>query len=349
MYYPDMVVFSHAEDEHALAFMAAISSNRHPLLLDVGREGLDFVTTLDNSGRITIRTRNGDQFDLTNVSFWWNRRPLFRHHPGTSSRFAVAQETEITNFWCGLFDIPLEGIWCNNFQSQFRTKNKLRQLFVATRCGMRVPKTIWSDDPEEIRSFWERNNRSAVIKMFEGTKEVWQPTREITPEIIENRNYFRFSPSIVQEFIGGTAEYRIVIFGDYKFVARNMVGSSRYPYDVRIDTLSKYEAIEHESSLVEPLIRYMKSEGLSYAAFDVRENVCGEPIFLEVNPMGQFLYLDRCFEGKILKSFCYFAESSVKSDRPIIQSKDEKFHDIWSGSTTAPFFEAISDHINHLT
>ncbi len=303
-------------------------------------------------GCLGITTKSGDRFDMSGVGFWWNRRPLFKPHEETKAPFAAAQETETLHFWTGLMGHGLRGVWCNPYDAHLVSKNKLRQLFIARECGLKVPETLWSNDPAEIVQFWESHGRRAVIKMFEGTEKVWQPTRAITPEMVSAPAHFRFSPSIVQEYVDGEREYRITLFGEHVFAAETRVGASRYEFDTRIDTKTERQKHTADGRLVDGLRAFMSRVGLRYAAFDIREDARGQPVFLEVNPMGQFLYLDRCHGGEILRAFCSFIEQHVRAAPgpvPVSDVAIVKPVSPWSGGTAQPYFEALGKWVTHLT
>lgn len=346
---PDVVILSHAADAHALAVLATLSSKTKPLLLDVGREGEAFTTVLSDDGKLIVTTRDSHVYDLTQVGFWWNRRPQFRAQTGTSLQFSSAQEIEATHFWMGVFGQASGGLWCNSMDAHVVARNKLRQVFTARECGLATPKTLWSNDPDAISEFYQVHDGCAIIKMYEGTENVWQPTRILTPEIIANKQGLRYAHSIVQAFVGGSLEHRVVIFGDDVFVVSTDVGESRYPFDVRIDTKAQRTAGAIKDCVVAKLKRYMEKTGLTFAAFDLRDDTQGESVFLEVNPMGQFLYMDNVLDGAVLKAFCRWIEQHP-TKAPKVDPQDDAAigAERWLGAANLPYFSNVEDHIVHL-
>lgn len=337
---------SYGTDEHALAVLSALPSTYDALLIDVGREGVDFVSSFSDEGRLFLTTKSGIRYDLSNVKFWWNRRPKFQAHPETRAPYSIAQEAETMHFWTGVFGLELGGHWCNAPRAHLHAQNKLVQIFLAKECGLRTPRTLWSNDPAAIQEFWMSCGQRSVIKMFEGSEKVWQPTRLLSHDEFQNSRYLRFSHAIVQEEIDGDREYRIVIFGDYAFSVASDVGRSRYPYDTRIDTATRGEKITICPNLLARLREFRTRAGLSYCAFDVRENACGEPVFLENNPMGQFLFLDRVHGGALLRAFASFMASFGKADEVSCDSARSEIE--WEGGIDLPHFAASGRMVSHI-
>lgn len=343
---PDGVILSYGADEHALAVLSVLPSAYRPLLLDVGREGVDFVTTLTDNGTLVLTARSGARRHLSGVRFWWNRRPRFRPQPGTEPPYANAQEVEVTHFWHGIFALQPGGHWCNPPRAHMAARNKVHQLFLARECGLRIPKTLWSNDPCAIREFWQSCGQRAVIKMFEGSERVWQPTRLLKADDLVDSDHLRFAHSIIQETIDGDREYRVVIFGDEVFAVASNVGRSRYPFDTRIDTATKREKALIPAKVLSALKEFRSRSGLSYCAFDIREDQLGEPVFLENNPMGQFLYMDRVFGGEVLRAFAAFMVSfgcGGEQENTITPEVPR-----WSGPVEVPHFVASGQLVSHI-
>lgn len=342
---PGIGIFSRRDDEHTMAVLTALPSEAKPLLIDVALEGIEFVTSLSDDGFLSMRSKNGNLYDLSGVHTWWNRRPQFRSHPEATPQTSLAQESEIAQFWLGVWGTA-SGRWCNPVDAPI-ANNKLRQLRLARDVGLAVPKTLWSNDPARIREFWEANGGDVVIKMFVGSASAWEPTRLLTKEILERSDELRFAPSIFQSVVSGDLEYRVVIFGDECFSVATRVGNSRYPYDVRIDTKSEKFAFKPSSDLILKLRDFLSKAGLLYGAFDVREDADGRPVFIEVNPMGQFLYLDRYLDGRILKGFCDFLMLGRTATTGRNCSIDKSM-EAWLGGIGMPYFMASGDRVTHL-
>lgn len=310
---PQIVILSDRDDEHAIAVLSTLSANVRPFLLDIGKTGVDFVVTRSTDGVLGIVTRGGNRITFEETAFWWVRRPRVRGLEG-APHFLGVKEAELALFWNGVFGLGLTGTWCNPFRAHVVASNKIRQLHVAKAMGMRCPDTIWTNSRDDVEAFIEKHKGSVVFKMFAGTDERWQPCRKFDSTFAAHIEHVRFMPAIYQEYLPGAGEYRVTIFGSHCFAARADMGLSRFPSDVRIDLALKRTVSALPSEMEYKLRAFMRELGLLYATFDIREDAKGDLVFLECNPMGEFLYLDGVCGGAMLKAFCRFIEDHIKGE-----------------------------------
>ena len=310
---PQVVVLSHREDGHALAVLSALSASVRPFLLDMGRMGLDFVATATGDGTLCLLTRGGDRVTFEETAFWWNRRPRVTGFEDGEKRFRDTRASELMEFWGGVLRHQGKGVWCNPQQGQREASNKIHQYHLAKSVGMKCPDTIWTNNRDDVEAFIEKHGGSVVFKMFVCTEALWQPCRKFDETFVAHIEHVRFMPAIYQEYLAGTGEYRVTIFGEHCFAARADMAKSRFPSDVRMDLALARTAETLPSGMEAKLRTFMGKLGLLYAAFDLREDAEGNLVFLECNPTGQFLYLDHLYDGGMSKAFCGFIEDHVKT------------------------------------
>jgi len=98
---------------------------------------------------------------------------------------------------------------------------------------------------------------------------------------------------IFQEFIDPDCEYRVTVINDVLFVARKDTRNSKYKYDTRIDCILRHEAACLPAQVEDQLLRFMEIADIRYGAFDLIFSKAGDFYFIEVNPAGQFLYIEK--------------------------------------------------------
>ena len=99
-------------------------------------------------------------------------------------------------------------------------------------------------------------------------------------------------PVVFQEYIPGGDDYRVVLIDEFVQAVTFDTMNSRYPLDVSMDPASRCRTDVIPDPLLAALRAFMSRLGLRYGAFDLRRKPGGEFVFLEINPAGQFLYLD---------------------------------------------------------
>lgn len=241
--------------------------------------------------RPTIVFDDGVPLDFSAVgSIWWRRPQPFGFDEALDDqvglRFAMAECTEAVT---GLWQI-LDGFWINDPHWDDRAHRKVLQLAVAREIGMHLPRTVVTNDPGRARAFVAEG--ANIYKPFSATDADWRETRIVTAEDIAQLDLLRHAPLILQRYVEGV-DIRVTCVGDRIFAAEIDVRASPYPFDFR---MSMADARIAPCTLPEPLEdgirRLMRWLNLVYGALDFRRTADGEHVFLEVNPAGQWLFVE---------------------------------------------------------
>jgi MvdD family ATP-grasp ribosomal peptide maturase len=185
----------------------------------------------------------------------------------------------------------------------FHARNKQLQLQVAREVGLETPRTLITNDPDAVRAFAGSCEGGLVAKMLssfaideEGQEKVVF-TNPVSPEDLEQLDGLRLCPMTFQERIPKALELRTTIVGPYAFTASIDSQSSEFARnDWRRDGLGLVESwkpytLPRDVEL--RLFRLMDRFGLNYGAVDFILTPDGRHVFLEVNPVGEFFWLER--------------------------------------------------------
>jgi glutathione synthase/RimK-type ligase-like ATP-grasp enzyme len=233
-----------------------------------------------------------------NITVWWRR-------PGKLRTPVISAESEwftyIHNQWRALLSSHLACARCvcvNPVEAERRALLKPYQLFVAGQIGLSVPRTVVTNTVSTARAFIDglaREGKRCVVKPLtsgSGLTAAWAETRVID---LNGLNTFgdslKVAPVIFQECIERGTDLRITIFGKSVFCAR-ITDTAESAIDWRIDPRSSYEPTPVSDSLTTKLLELLNKLGLVTGSFDLRIGRDGEVYFFEVNPSGQFLYLE---------------------------------------------------------
>jgi glutathione synthase/RimK-type ligase-like ATP-grasp enzyme len=225
---------------------------------------------------------------------WWRRPQPFAFHEemtdATAFSFAYA---EAHSAFSGLW-LTLDAVWVNHPCRDEEAARKVYQLQVAQEEGLRIPETCITNSPQQARSFIERQGtRGTIYKAFSGTEEAWRETRLLKPGEMKELPSVRFAPVIFQEYVPADVDVRITIVGDRVFAAAIHSQETSYKVDFRM-TMDQARVTPHTLpiDLAQRLLAYVSRLGLVYGAIDMRRTPDGDYVFLEINPAGQWLFVE---------------------------------------------------------
>jgi hypothetical protein len=141
--------------------------------------------------------------------------------------------------------------------------------------------------PDEVRRFCKELDYRVVAKTVSGTTKIPLLTGRITPELLAHDDGIRLSPAIYQEYIPGEQHLRVCCFGET--VCAALLHSDRVDWRYPLDCDAEPYVLDSvtRSRLRDVMGRLMLRMGI----FDLKLGPDGEPIWFEVNPQGQFLFL----------------------------------------------------------
>jgi glutathione synthase/RimK-type ligase-like ATP-grasp enzyme len=194
-----------------------------------------------------------------------------------------------------------ECLWINRPTGDLTATYKVHQLSLARALGLRTPRTVVTNDPATVRDL-ARRHRPLVFKLLHGA--LVQPdgvratviTTVVTDDHLERIDQIRHTPCLFQEYIPKRCEIRLTVVGHTFFpVTIDSQSSPGTAVDWRAaggDNLTYGDFIPVPDDVVSAVIAMMRRLGIVYGAFDFIVDDAGQWVFLEVNPMGQYLWLE---------------------------------------------------------
>jgi glutathione synthase/RimK-type ligase-like ATP-grasp enzyme len=292
-----ILIVSHPGDDHAVAVLGELSRRRHPVtLVDTARFPSDATLTQrfasDGPGyRLQL---DGREVDLSACRVgWWRRPQPFTLHEGIASDAASFAYTECHEAVAGLW-AALDLTWVNPPELDEVAHHKPYQLAAAIEVGLPVPRTLITNDPEEAGRFArELGLERTVYKTFLATEEHWRETRVLRAEEVVMLDRVALAPVIFQEFVPAVCDIRVTAIGDRLFATAISAPADGYEIDYRMELgAAIYEATELPHETEELLHALMRRLGLVFGAIDLRRTPEGEHIFLEVNPAGEWRFVE---------------------------------------------------------
>ena len=221
--------------------------------------------------------------------------------PESDRVFARREANELLRSLWRLID---RGKWLNHPQKLWLASNKVEQLTVAQRLGFKIPATCVSASEPTVRRFIETCEGSVICKavkhgfLRQGRTVQVATTQRVGPEFLDTFRDYAPVPMIFQQEVTKTFDVRVTVVGDNVFATA--IHSQEHPetvvdwrvWDV-LDFDLRHEAIRLPSCLDELCRRITRHYDLKYAAIDLIKADRGDYVFLELNPNGQWAWIEQ--------------------------------------------------------
>lgn len=292
-----ILVVSHENDDHASVVLGALAR--------MGR-GAELVDTAAYPASSSISQRfeagessatlavGGRVIDFGTVgAVWWRRPQPFVLHDGLDPGVASFTYSECHEAVAGLWQC-LDAAWVNPPGLDEAAQHKPYQLKTAVAVGLPVPRTLITNEPAAARRFAAKlGPERTVYKTFLATEDHWRETRLLRDEEVALLDRVALAPVIFQEYVPAVADLRVTVVGPQVFATAITAAPGGYQVDYRMDLdAARYEPTELDPVTEKGLVCLMERLGLVYGAIDLRRTPDGEEVFLEINPAGEFGFIE---------------------------------------------------------
>ena len=305
---PTILIVTHSNDNGSIALVMEAVAQRGGIAyrFDSDRFPTDIQLANRYSGGEEHMLLGCDacELDLETVSAVWYRRVATGHRiPATMDpqlRRAAIEQTEATVQ--GMI-ASLDGFHLDPAHCVRRAENKQLQLKIAREVGLEIPRTVITNEPEAVRSLARQCPQGIVTKpprpfavLEHGAHKVVY-TNAMGAEELEHLADLRYCPAIFQERMPKALELRTTIVGDRAFTASiDSQRSERAKIDWRrecLELIDEWEPYALPSVIEDRMLKLMRRLGLHYGAADFILTPDGRHVFLEINPAGEFFWLEK--------------------------------------------------------
>lgn len=302
----NVLIITRSDDNESVNMVTAALQNRGAAAIrlntDLYPTQIRITTSQEGAGSHRLLVdETGRRFDLGDVSALWYRRFFAGGRIPSQlgdTRPACVNEARRTLYGSiatmGCFELdPLKAVR--------EADHKELQLARARAHGLDVPRTIFSNDPERITSFWEELDGNVVTKMqssfaiYRDNREMVVFTSVVGKQDLRDLTGLKYSPMIFQERLDKGLELRATVVGRRIFTACiDSQRSAKAKIDWRRDgvgLIDDWQPYELPEPVAEGLLGVMKDFGLNYGAADFIVTPDGRHVFLEVNAGGEWFWL----------------------------------------------------------
>lgn len=288
---------------------------------------------------------------------WWRRprKPWLPKQAVHPEDLQFVQRENLLFYESLTANLAPQAWWVNPKEAARKSQFKLFQLELAKSCGLKIPQTLCSNNPESIKAFIRANHKTGVIYKplcagywFEEEKAKLIYTTRINEQDLPAADILQSVPGIYQAEIKKQHELRVTCFGDLLVAAK--ICSQEHPGGITdwraIPKMQiPIEPCSLPSRLQERIRKFMRQSGLVFGCFDFIVSEKGDYIFLEVNEQGQFLWLEEFNPAfAFLDMFIHFllGRSSNFSWNPRVRSPGIQS---WQKEVHAIYLQNMQRHV----
>ncbi|NBB81592.1 MAG: hypothetical protein GVY36_19485 [Verrucomicrobia bacterium] len=209
--------------------------------------------------------------------------------------------------------------------------------------GLLVPESIVTNSRTEASSFIGDFSDPVIVKPLasgyvesdEGDSSIY--TQRFQPCHLPALDDIQNCPVLFQRMVDKVVDVRITVLDEYmiavSLAADDQRGDQRL--DIRRDNMSdvRYEVVSIPDNIRSAITKILAKYSLRFAAIDFAINKADEWVFFEINPNGQWAWLDLCAEAKISDVFVnvFLRDQDVNLRAKCTSNLRVKMYHFWDG------------------
>lgn len=242
-------------------------------------------------------TCNDRCIDLSKVKSVYFRRPKLPAAPAdlqhSDQQFVL---NEISQSLEGVYKYLGDKYWVSNVYAIRQSENKIYQQIIAHKFGFVTPNSIITNRIEDALGFLKTNNQCVVKPIRTGfVSDKVNPqvifTSPITIDDAATLGRIQECPTYLQENIPKKADIRVTVIGSTVFSAKihsQEFDETKTDWRKGENVNLRHEPIDLGPEMNESCINMTRYLGLQFGALDFILDDKGRFIFLEINPNGQW-------------------------------------------------------------
>lgn len=274
------------------------------------------ITYRRDGGWSRVIERDGEpSIDLDQVRAVWLRRPSVVTAPPALGDAEVRRY--VAREWNEIVRDLFAGLECPWVPAPYErvhvTQRKSYPMMVAERLGFHIPDTALTSRPDDLFALHRAHAGDVITKPPAPTAlpDVFSThmryTERVTPRELGHARALRWSPVIVQQNIPKSIELRVTVVGERVFCAAiESQASHRTRQDWRRydHANTVYRAHELDPAIAGRCVALVAALGLRYGAIDLIVTPDGEHLFLEINPAGEYGWIEETTSLPITDALC---------------------------------------------
>ena len=203
-------------------------------------------------------------------------------------------------------------------------RNKLYHASVAARLGFDLPVTLVTNSPDDFLEFQNRSEEPIISKAA-SHRDMRRDGEPCTPytRLVHRRDAFRadlvqYAPVIFQQYVPKQVELRVTVVGQKVFAAEidsQASRSTRHDWRHYDDPNIQYRVHALPAEMARRCVSLVQALELSFGAIDLIQTPEGGYVFLEINPNGQWAWIENLTGLPISDAIADWLAGIRESDR----------------------------------
>jgi glutathione synthase/RimK-type ligase-like ATP-grasp enzyme len=254
-----------------------------------------------------INVVSGDIIKIEDIKTIWERRPMepMNTFSPIDEKFMETIRVEQNSFYRQFRHSLRHCNWIGNPLSDLRASSKILQKSIAQKVGFTIPKSIITNNYEELKLFIDscsdyivKPMKADSIQLDEDNQMVFY-ARKATFSQLESISEIGFqnAPNYIQEYIEKKYEIRLTLIGNKAFAAKidskpMLAGQGKEDWREGYDFGIKFTEMNADSTLVDKCKAFLNELELNFGCFDFVVDENNNIFFLECNSNGQWLWIE---------------------------------------------------------
>lgn len=314
-----VLLFGRRRDPHVAALAAELARRGRPVFhLDPSsyprERQLTFTIGPDEAPR-----HQASGLDLDSVGVGWiggHRDVRLSGALGSGRRFARLSALQGLDSFLRGCPFP----WVNDPDAAAVSDDKVRQLEAARRLGLEVPPTLVTNDPSEFLRFRREHGR-LVAKAVAGSAGLPASKRILTSVVgardVANAAAVAHAPVCFQAYVPKASELRATVVGGRVHAVRIHSQEQARTRDDwrRYAPTMRYSKAKLPAGVARRLVALARELGLDYGGADLVQRPDGGLVFLEINSLPAWLWLEDATGEPITASLADHLEARARKGR----------------------------------
>lgn len=298
-----ILILTDKNDVHVNVLTKLLKQDSIPFFrFNLDTKSLEKTKVSFSGNKWVIRTSN-KTLNMDDVKVIWNRKTfvqLMLDEQDKGYEFNI-WKNEWNKTLLGIYYSLKDRKWLNYYRNNHKAENKYLQMDIAEKLEFSIPPYLLSNNKKEILKFCKLNNK-VVLKLM--NQDFYKVSDKkflgFYVNIVKADDFKDFAeneenPIFLQKYIEKQYEVRYTVVGEEHFVCRidsqkSKVASTDWrKYDI---SNTPHSQIQPPKELKEKVCRLMKELNLTYGALDFIVDNDNNWWFLEVNPSGQYLWIE---------------------------------------------------------